>query len=52
MSYGRFFEQVHNLHGRHMPKLQMLSFTAHSYWVILTQFLLEVTEIPFYYGLS
>lgn len=43
-----FVEQVHNLHGRHMPKLQMLSFTAHSWRVMLTLFLLGLTEIPFF----
>lgn len=34
-----FVEQVCNLHGRHMPKLQMLNFTARSS--------LKLTEIPF-----
>lgn len=42
-----FAEQVHNLHGRRMPRLQMLSFMAHSWREILTPFLFGLTEIPF-----
>ena len=47
-----FVEQVHNLHGRHMPKLQMLSFSAHSWRVVLTLFLLGLMETHFFNGLG